>query len=520
MTRGSHRAYATHAGGNSRERGGAAARAERGRCYWILSLTSWQGQPPTWKLVRALAAATILVIPLRVVGLGFLPPDDALAQAARAVSGRPWTEVLVLRPDLALAPFPSWHGWHALLRSIHLLTGADALALVLFSVIALFVLMCAAPVVLLRRPEAWLLSLLVLAVADPFLVVRFFLGRPLMVAMAGLVTLCLTWRRLQPAAPDRPYLAVVAVLMTASAWFHGAWYLFLLLVAAFLIAREWRAARRLAWMLAVGAVAGSVLSGHPLALPYETLHHVVTTMNRPIGAMAVELQPFAGAPTMVVAVLGMLAWRALRGAWDVAAIDNPVFILMVMSWTLGWVAIRFYMDWAAPAALVWMAGEFQEAFEQRPSTSRGQLALAGAAALACYLAITSDVGPGRWSRSIEHIFLSADNPAHRPCLPDAGGILYSSEMETFYRTYFRNPTAPWRYMLGFEPAMMPPEDEATYNRIRLGTPPEVAYMPWVRKMRAADRLIVRVSAREPPPIAELEWYQPLYSVWCGRTAAR
>ena len=113
--------------------------------------------------VRMLVLATILIIPLRIVGQGFLPPDDALRHAAKVVSGRPWTEIVVLRPDMTLDAHP---GWHAFLRGVRQLTGADAHALVLVSVVGLFVLALLPAPLLLRRPEAALTVLTVLVVAE------------------------------------------------------------------------------------------------------------------------------------------------------------------------------------------------------------------------------------------------------------------------------------------------------------------------------------------------------------------
>ena len=66
-------------------------------------------------LVWIIAALTIVVIPLKVIGLGFLPPDDALRHAARAVTGRPWAEILVLGDVMKMEHN---FGWHALLRGI------------------------------------------------------------------------------------------------------------------------------------------------------------------------------------------------------------------------------------------------------------------------------------------------------------------------------------------------------------------------------------------------------------------
>jgi len=50
-------------------------------------------------------------------------------------------------------------------------------------------------------------------------------------------------------------------------------------------------------------------------------------------------------------------------------------------------------------------------------------------------------------------------------LPEKGGILYSSDMTIFYQTFFKNPNADWRYILGFEPALMPDEDFRCFNKI-------------------------------------------------------
>ena len=49
--------------------------------------------------VYAIIFLTVLYIPLRITGYGFLPPDDALRHAAKAVSGKPWPQILVLGED-------------------------------------------------------------------------------------------------------------------------------------------------------------------------------------------------------------------------------------------------------------------------------------------------------------------------------------------------------------------------------------------------------------------------------------
>ena len=52
---------------------------------------------------------------------------------------------------------------------------------------------------------------------------------------------------------------------------------------------------------------------------------------------------------MVMVVVGMLAWRKMRGTWNPKIIDSPIFILAVLGWALGFVANRFWFDWGMVA---------------------------------------------------------------------------------------------------------------------------------------------------------------------------
>ncbi|HUZ06012.1 MAG TPA: hypothetical protein VMV89_00835, partial [Candidatus Paceibacterota bacterium] len=97
----------------------------------------------------AVVLLTILMIPLRIIQYGYLPADDALRHAAKAVSGKPWPEILVLGPSFHFDP--NW-GWHWLLREIYLSTHWNTEGLVLFEVIALFVVAGWAAMLCLKRP--------------------------------------------------------------------------------------------------------------------------------------------------------------------------------------------------------------------------------------------------------------------------------------------------------------------------------------------------------------------------------
>jgi hypothetical protein len=473
------------------------------------------------RTVRWLSMAVVLLVPIRVLSHGFLPQDDALRHAAKAVSGRPWTEIVVLRPDMALDGYP---GWHALLRGVHLLTGADAHALVLLSVVGLFFACALPPLVLLRRPESWLVALLLAGAIDPTMLWRLLLGRPLLVTGAALVLTLLLWRPLQE--ERRPWTAACAATLafTLANWMHGSWYLLVLPLACVAAARQFRAALRLTACWAVGTLFGAVLTGQPLAFLWHTVKNAYLTTGGALSipSMAVELRPAQSSPLVLLVVLGVLLWRHVRGGPRVSPLRQPAFVLAAAGWVLGSLAERFWIDVGWLALLVWLAEEVQDFLESRASVGNaGRLALVAAVGASTVLVLGADV-QGRWDRPSDpqrqflSAYLSTADPEQVGWLPDPGGIFYSSDMRLFFRTFYRNPTAPWRYILGFEAALMPPEDLAVYKAVFEHPGDGTPYQTWVRKMRPADRLFVVHTSDEPPPIPGLEWHQVLRGLWSGR----
>ena len=102
-------------------------------------------------LVFAVLLWTLGAIVVQIVSAGHVPTDDALRHVAKAISGRSWQEVLVLRPDMRLDPHP---GWHALLAAVHHAGLSQAKHLLTFSVGALAPLVLVMPLPSFRRPEA------------------------------------------------------------------------------------------------------------------------------------------------------------------------------------------------------------------------------------------------------------------------------------------------------------------------------------------------------------------------------
>jgi hypothetical protein len=470
-------------------------------------------------LVWMAVVATMIFVPLKIISYGYLPTDDALRHAAKAISGKPWSDILVLRSDFALDHNP---GWHVLLGAAHRHFGWGADGLVSFSVFALACLVGLAPLPWLRRPEAWLGVWLA---AAPFMassVHRLTLGRPFLLTTAALMVVLLAWNRERDERPGAAQLAWTTLLLAACTWIHGAWYLFALPVAAFFLSGLWRTGAWLGGCWLAGSVGGAALTGHPL----DFLRQAVAIMFNALGGqtltrmLALEFQPSNGETGALLMLAAMLFWLALSPSWDRRMLRHPALILAILSWLLGLKVTRFWLDWGAPALLVWLALALQTQLDRYVRVDSGKrLWLSAALAAGVFWGMTGD-REGRWTRNLRDEYLEADNPQLAGWLPDQGGIIYSVDMSVFYGTFFKNPSAPWRYVFGFEPTFMLPDDLAVLRQILWNAGDPRAYQPWVQKMRPEDRLVIRASTHQGagvrPAIPELEWYYAVSDMWVGR----
>jgi len=466
-------------------------------------------------LVLCLVLAVIMIAPLRIGGYGYLPGDDALRHVAKIVSEKNWDEILILRDGIEMDSHP---GWHAILGGIHNLTNWNVDALVFFSFSSLFMLFCLMPVFMFDRPEAWITALLAAIVFNFNFIHRLLLGRPYIFTMAVVLFMCLIWPKFR--SRKIPYVALVglSVAIGLSTWIHCSWYLFALPIFTFFLAREWRVAFRITITAAVGIMIGASLTGTPFLFFQETFLHAVRAFEgNPLQRILVtEFRPFNGDAIIVLVVAVMLFWRRLRGAWDIGVIDNPVFLLAVTGWALGFIAIRFWVDWGMPAAYLWIALELQDVFKTNlPPFSWKRFIFVMAIAGTFFVSITADVG-GRWTNGLTKSYVTSEDPEDIEWLPERGGIVYSHDMTIFYDMFFKNPKANWRYILGFEPTMMPSEDLAIFRNIRFNLDAYISFEPWVKKMRLQDRLIVRQESPGIPNISELEWKQLARGIWVGR----
>ncbi|HEY8154444.1 MAG TPA: hypothetical protein VII72_09990 [Myxococcota bacterium] len=474
---------------------------------------------PLWRRFAPLAVWVVsallgLLIPLQILQLGYRPGDDALRHVGKALSGRSWTEILVVQDGYGGDEHP---GWHALLGAAHRAFDLDADALVALSVAVPFALYWLAMLAWRKRPEALLAALLLASVAAPDSFMRLLLGRPFVVVLIVTVTVLQLWAR-----PQRGSLAQIGAsiaLIGASVWVHGSWYLFGIVVAAFALCGEWRKTGSLAACWLAGTLLGAALTGHPIDYLRQTTTHLFDvfgshTLDR---MLVTELRADYGELTFVTGIGLALVWRVARGEWKREAIFNPVFALAALGWLLGLQVSRFWSDWGYPAAILWLAVELEQVLEARLSREKVSAALLAAfVAAGVYIGATRDLS-GRWTRNLDAVFLSPGDPKLpriAKWMPAPGGIVYSASLDVFFRTFYRNPQADWRYLLGFEVGIMPREDRQILRDIqRSGYAPE-AYAPWVKRMRAPDRMILLQAWK--PDIPELEWYYAGGNTWIGR----
>jgi hypothetical protein len=459
--------------------------------------------------------AVLLIVPLRIIAYGYMPPDDALRHSAFAVANRAWGDVMLLDPR-----FPAWMdphpGWHAFLRAVHEVTQWDQGWLVSVSVVLAYWTFTFAGTVASGNPPAWLVSLGLLAVLDPALLGKLTYGRPLFFTMTAVLVLNFVWTRRQPLRLPLE-IGVSFLMLAASLSMHPtSWYLWAIAIPPLAACRQWRALGSLAvgWGLALALTI--LLHGwyNTVVLPIEILRVAVLAGGTLGPNLVPELQP-SGAPlgALAGAALLLLARKAaghdLREEWG--KVD---LAFLVTAWVLGLYVSRFWVEWGLPAMAVWYTRQVGEGLGIGffgPLPRRSTAMLVGVAAATLYLGQTADIG-GRYTNALRSPVLIAPLEEIAAELPEPGGVLYAGEMGAFFSIFHRLPNVPFRFSTGMEPGLMPAADLAVLRAIQT-TGLTRDYQPWFEKMGPADRVLMRGGAAPQWPGME---FRPYFGAWMGR----
>ena len=484
-------------------------------------MDSTTGKPATrlWEILSfAVLLSVILFAPAKIGSLGFYPPDDANRHVGKAISGKPWNQILVMRKDITT---DMHHGWDTLLTFLHKRFGIGKYGLMAFSVSFCFILFAAVPLFFLRRPESWLIVFGFFTLFDPVEPLRFFVGRPFIVGCAMLNLLLLTWRNFAGPKTRFGWMAVLVAVIALMDWLAPtAAYLLGIPLLGFALAREWRVLIRLTLCIAAGSCIGYAFTGYPVQLIKNVVFMLFTGPDQHLLSrmLVTEFRPSAGNFVVMFSFIALIVWRVLRKKWDRRVIDNPLFFNAVCGMFLGVLIARFWLDWGLIAAMLWIATEIDELLvEYFALNDVRRFVLCGAVAAVFFVILTADIG-SRWTfmaPRYECIYEKA-KPEEKQWFPDSGGIIYNDHMEAFYDLFFDNPKAPWRYVLGFEPVLMIPEDLKVYRAIQyLGNQVD-AYQPWIDKMRPCDRMMILTEGKQQPDIGRLEWHYINRNMWFGR----
>ncbi len=466
----------------------------------------------TRSLILLMCLAALLFTCLRVLSHGYFPLDDALRHVSFVMSGKSWADILVVRPEITMDSHP---GWHAILAFFQGITGSDKAALINFSVIFLFLSFSIPAIFYFRRGEAWIAALALSSIFFFGSIYRIFYGRPFIVSMIVILLFCFLWEKIRDKKNPWPELIAFTLLAALATWIHGTWYLYTLPLLALVIARQWRVFVLMFGAIAAGILGGAIITGSPLAFLHQMLFHALEAFGKNDfqRQLVTEFQPFSGEFIVFFLVGGLLFWRWARNQWNSNVVDNPIFYIIVVGWIMGFIAGRFWSDWAWPALAFWVAGEIQTLLEYYMGLfSWKRLALAAVFCLVLVLAVTNDRG-SRWSGTVSD-WPDMENTEHRSWLPDEGGILYNDSMSLFYQLFYHNPQGPWRYTLGFEPVWMTQDNLKIYRHIQLTRSKNESYLPWVKKMTKKDRIMLIKNSR--PDIEELEWNEVTPTIWSGK----
>ena len=456
---------------------------------------------------------TFILISLKITSYGYLPAGDLRRHVAQAFTHRPYTDIVVLRPEYVMDHSP---GWDSLLRFLHEKAGFTKDGLVSFSIIALLLCAFVAPLPWLRRPEAWLAALLVQLVAIPELMTRFTQARPYLFTQAMCIMVLIGWAKSEPNRPTLRKALLTTIAIALSTYIHGTWYLWPLLVAAFFLAGWWRSGFWVGASWFAGSLAGAILTGHPVAFLKQGVVVLVAISHEhlPQWMLVGELMPHYGEFATLALMALVFLWRRQSGGAE-ATLYQPLLLSMIaICWILGFKADRFWSDWGIPAVLVWLALQFEELLTAAwPRTSWKGLLACGLIALPLFLDATNDLDR-RYTRNLDEAFLDASDPSLKGWLPGDRGIFYTAHLGFFYSTFYQNPQADWRYILGFEPALMPDDDRTIYRTIQRNDGAIQAYQPWVDKMRPEDRMAIYSATQ--PDLPKLEWHNAIGSLWIGK----
>ena len=460
------------------------------------------------------ASGTLFWASIVIIGNGYMPPDDALRHVAQAVCQKDWPQILLVKD---LQHFDIHFGWRDILYSLYD-SGVPKLTLLQFSVVFFILINFLLPLFVVDNSEAWLISL-ILGLTLFSNVFRYSLGRPFLsqVACVAVIGLC-AQKMKKEARSQLPVFAFLYALLTFSISLRAVWFIFIFPIGCFLLAGKLEQFVKLTVVWLLSTVTAGFLSGDFYTYIFSPLSEIVGSATRdlPSWMLVSELVPRRQSILFFLPVFFLICWKKVNNRDIRSCLTSPMMIMIALSWVFSMKINRFWVDFGVPAYLVWLYTEIDEIFRKDMKIDLYSLKRVGVTIAVCvplFFIISGDFH-GRWSRSVYTKAPDITETETREWLPDQGGIFYNISMRLFYKTFYTNPNAPWKYFLGMEASLMPDDDLDIYHQIVLSLKAQEKLELIVKKMTPKDRFVLEQHGK--PDINGLEWFEIKPEIWSGR----
>ena len=218
------------------------------------------------KLLSLLIISLVfLIIPMKIIQYGWLPPDDARRHVAFSTIDCKWSDILVIDKK-----FDTDHnaGWHQILRFLYNKLGITKEGLIRFSVVGLFLLINIVGIISSPSPICWVLALLSFLIFDFGVLYRMILGRPYIMSCISTLLVLRLWAlpnsNTEFGSKQKKYLriALTIILFSLGTWIHGSWYIFLMIPFSFLLAGKIEESLSLTVCIIIGTLIGAAMTGN------------------------------------------------------------------------------------------------------------------------------------------------------------------------------------------------------------------------------------------------------------------
>ena len=353
---------------------------------------------------------------------------------------------------------------------------------------------------------------------DKIIYIRLLSGRPFIISYSVTLILFKLWfieSKKQISILNQYLISIF--LITIAVWLHGTWYTFLLLPIALLLSGKLIKALELSMITLLSTVLGAYLTGEFEQFLYFHYSATLNIFRETIYNWQLVTEFAEGnihilwiIPT--VAIIYLLVYSKKLRLNDLS--KDPLFIMVLLCWMLSIKVVRFWTDWGLISIMFWLSYKISDLIEEMQSVKK--TFFRWTLFLFTVLSLTILISNSGWNNQKDRKDHSADfsKPELADYKPLDGGIIYNDSMKHFYYNYYAEPEGKYKYVLGFEPAIMIPENRKTFREIVYSSFHYSSYKPWIDKLTEKDRIFASTDISCYYP--QLDWVKAGKKLWIGK----